>query len=87
MTKCDKCGKEVGNLFCGKCRLEIESERGKLIPVLYYDPKTKLYVPGCTVIGCPCNDRGTCSGHISLETFKYICHEFDGDNCVKQFCG
>lgn len=84
---CSKCGKEVGNLFCGHCRKELQSENNLLIPVLYYDPQTKLYRPACSVLECPCNDRGVCSSRISLDTFITLCHEYDGDNCIKQVCG
>jgi hypothetical protein len=94
MTVCDRCGKEVGNLYCGKCRAEIKRKScdsptltPDMIPVLYYDTKTKLYVPSCTVLECPCNDRGHCSSKITLDTFIAICHDYDGDNCVKQVCG
>jgi hypothetical protein len=87
MTNCDRCGKESGKLYCGRCRAIVQKERGVLIPVLYFDPETGLYVCGCTVTECPCNNLGTCSGKISLDTFKAMCHEFDGDNCIKQVCG
>lgn len=93
MTACDRCGKEAGNLFCGKCREEIKGERKQkeprqMIPVLFYDYKTKMYLPACNVSECPCNVSGMyCSSLITLETFKFICHDYDGDNCVKQVCG
>jgi|WetSurMetagenome_2_1015567.scaffolds.fasta_scaffold73509_5 hypothetical protein len=94
MTRCDRCGKESGNLYCGKCREEIKrktcntkSLESDLIPVLYYDKKLKLYAPACSVIECPCNSRGFCSSKITLDTFIMICHDYDGDNCVKQVCG
>jgi len=87
MTNCDRCGKESGKLYCGRCRAIIQKERGALIPVLYFDPVTGFYVAACTVTECPCNNLGTCTSKITLETFKAICHEFDGDNCIKQVCG
>jgi hypothetical protein len=59
-----------------------------LIPVLYYVTEKKLYVAGCNVKGCPCNIGGIhCSSLISLDTFKFVAHEYDGDNCVKLPCG
>ena len=85
--KCSRCGREVGNLFCGKCREEIRKELGQLIPVLFYDPALKMYRAGCSVLECPCNENGICSSRISLDTFKEVSHEYDGDNCVKMVCG
>ena len=97
MTKCDKCGEEVGNLFCAKCRSEIEKKTakvkfGKLIPLLFYDQEKKQYIFGCTVKGCPCNqwndqlNIGLCATrHIFLP--NRIMHEFDGDNIAQQVCG
>jgi hypothetical protein len=94
MTKCDGCGKEVGTLYCGKCRDKIRKKgiskeiQDKLIPLLYWNPINKTYVIGCTVTGCPCNTNGFCSGEIiDINQLKIILHEFDGDNCVHQFCG
>ena len=85
VSKCDKCGIESGNLFCGKCRAEILS-RHNLVPVLFYD-KTQLgYRAGCSVIECPANENGICitvMKGISQITF----HDYDGDNCIKQVCG
>lgn len=92
--KCAKCGKEVGPLYCAKCRAQIEERTeaelkgAKLIPVLYYDVANKCYRAGCTVIGCPFNFNGVCSTRIlKLDFLKPILHEFDGDNVVQQFCG
>ncbi len=95
MTKCDRCGREAGNLFCGHCRAELEQEVSKvsksldtLVPVLYWDTKAKLYRAGCTVLKCPCNANGVCkTGHLFLALMKNILHEFDGDNIIQQACG
>jgi hypothetical protein len=38
MSSCDRCGKESGKLYCGRCRAIIQKERGALIPVLYWTP-------------------------------------------------
>jgi len=89
--KCAKCNEEVGNLFCSKCRKEIEKKTskikfGKLIPLLYYDIENKYYIFGCTVKFCPCNKNGLCvSKHLFLP--KALLHEFDGDNIISQNCG
>lgn len=94
MTKCDRCGKEVGKLFCAKCRGEIEgitkfvvpANTKKLIPLLFWDPEKKHYIFGCTVKGCPCNRNGLCgTRHLTLP--KNVLHEFDGDNIIQQVCG
>jgi hypothetical protein len=85
--KCSRCDKEVGNLFCGRCREEIKKTTGQLIPVLYFDTALKLYRAGCSVLECPCNDHGVCSSRISLDTFIAESHDYDGDNCVKMVCG
>lgn len=89
--KCGKCQKEVGKLFCAKCRAKIEGKdphihfKG-LIPLLYYDSEKKRYLFGCTVAGCPNNRKGICvSEHFSLPLGFF--HEFDGDNIIKQMCG
>lgn len=85
MTKCDKCGVESGNLFCGKCRAEIVS-RHNLVPVLFYDKARKGYRAGCSVIECPSNENGICMAlHASIH--QIYLHEYDGDNCVRQECG
>lgn len=91
MTKCDSCGKEVGNLYCGNCRKKIEKETlktkfGKLLPLLFYDIENKQYVIGCYCVGCPCNNNGLCrTKHLKLPV-KFL-HEFDGNNIVHQVCG
>ena len=85
--KCARCDHEVGKLFCGHCREEIQKEQGQLIPVLFFDPAKKLYRAGCSVLECPCNERGICSSRISLETFCNLSHQYDGDNCVRMVCG
>ncbi|RLD10438.1 MAG: hypothetical protein DRI44_06085 [Chlamydiae bacterium] len=89
MTKCDKCGKEVGPLFCGHCRAEIKKIKfnpGKLIPLLYYDTENKRYVVGCTCVECPWNRDGKCiTTHEKLPV--HLFHEFDGDNIIHQVCG
>jgi hypothetical protein len=91
MTKCDKRNKEVGNLYCAKCRAKIEGRDAHihfegLIPLLYYDPEKKRYLLGCTVKGCPCNHNGICkTEHLHLP--KNLLHEFDGDNIIQQVCG
>ena len=93
MTKCDGCGKEVGKLYCAKCRAKIERKTqrkrfGKLIPLLWYDKEHRCYYAGCTVIGCPCNAGGICTtAHLTIESIKAVLHEFDGDNIIQQVCG
>ena len=83
---CAKCGKESGNLYCGKCRAEIRKSH-TLIPVLFYDKERKGFRAGCSVVDCPCNENGVCSSTLSLDTVKFVMHEYDGDNCVKLPCG
>ncbi len=94
MTRCDKCGKEVGPLFCGNCRKKIKEEsikkvgERKLIPLLYWNPATKRYAPACNCTECPWNVDGACvSEHASLEVMKQLFHEYDGDNIIHQVCG
>ena len=87
MTKCDKCGKETGPLFCGHCRMEMKKSHN-LVPVLFYDKVRKGYRAGCTCIECPWNENGACITLIlKLDLLKNILHEFDGDNIVQQVCG
>jgi len=91
MTKCDGCGKEVGKLYCGKCRDKIEKTKREIdsaviVPLLFYDRQTKTYLFACRVRGCPCNNNGICkTEHKFLP--KQILHEFDGDNIIQQVCG
>lgn len=92
--KCAKCGNEVGPLFCGHCRIEIEKgglnsdDKQDLIPLLFWNPKTKCYVPGCTCLKCPWNRGGFCATeHELFESLKLLLHEFDGDNIIHQVCG
>jgi hypothetical protein len=85
MSKCDKCGKEAGNLFCGHCRSEI-TKRHSLVPLLFYDKDKKGYRAGCSCISCPANENGICIS-VSLTISQISFHEYDGDNCIKQECG
>ena len=94
MTTCDGCKKEVGNLYCGNCREIIKHRglpkeaKGDLIPLLYWNKKTKRYVIGCYCRECPCNRDGFCSGElVDIESVKRGLHEFDNDNSFTQFCG
>lgn len=102
MSRCDRCGREAGNLYCGKCREEISlRERGAenipsddLVILLAFDRKAKLYRYGCSVKECPCNmQNGWCSKATPVIDKEFITnmlnmlHEYDGDNCVKQWCG
>jgi len=85
MTRCDRCGKESGNLFCGKCRAEI-LKRHNLIPLLFYDKEQGGYRAGCSVLDCPANENGVCiSVNAKIEDISF--HEYDGDNCIRQVCG
>jgi len=95
MTKCDKCGNEVGNLFCGHCRTilgkKYKMKLPKLIPLLFWDLKSKSYRFGCQCLGCPCNNNGIC-GSVDNNSLNMLfksdrIHEFDGDNIIKQVCG
>lgn len=91
---CERCGNEFQG-YCAKCREEIAlRERGAThIPsanleiMLAYDHETKLYRYGCSVKECPCNmQNGWCS-KATLYLDKNMLHDYDGDNCVKQWCG
>lgn len=94
MSLCEKCGTEF-QAYCAKCREEIRKKESPALPsedliiLLAFDNKTKLYRYGCSVRGCPCNLRnGWCSkGTPELAISLVHFHEYDGDNCVKQFCG
>lgn len=95
--KCDKCREEVGPLYCGRCREGIRREAEaskpkdakKVVVLLAFDPEEKVYRFGCTVVGCPMNTRdGWCmrkTPDFMFDTIKF--HAYDGDNCVRQFCG
>lgn len=85
MTLCDRCKQESGNLFCGKCRAEMQ-KRHNLIPVLFYDKEQKGLRAGCSVIGCPANENGVCIVlHKDGNLIQF--HEYDGDNCMRVNCG
>lgn len=90
---CPRCGEEVGNLYCGKCRAEIEVEAkthvpsGDMMVLLAYDKKKGLYYYGCNVDECPCNMKNGWCSKATIYLDKNMLHEFDGDNAVKQWCG
>ena len=85
MTECNKCGRESGNLYCGKCKTEI-TNRHTLIPLLFWDKGKNGYRVGCSVIGCPANENGICIIiHLNIDDISF--HEYDGDNCVRVVCG
>lgn len=101
MGVCERCGREF-QAYCAKCREEIaQRESGTehipsedLIILLAYDQKTKLYRYGCSVKDCPCNMKnGWCSKATPaidkdfLKLMLNMLHDYDGDNCVKQWCG
>jgi hypothetical protein len=101
MGICERCGREF-EAYCAKCRREIrQREKGAinmpsddLVILLAYDRKTNLYRYGCSVKDCPCNmGNGWCSKSTPtldkkfLEMMLNMLHEYDGDNCVKQWCG
>ena len=92
LTKCDKCGKESGELYCGHCREEIinsipERNPDDLIPLLFWNPKSKTYVYYCQCVGCPYNQKGFCAiEEFNFDFFKKWLHPFDGDNIIKHFC-
>jgi hypothetical protein len=95
-SKCERCGREF-QAYCAKCRQEIKAKESLAVPsdslviLLAYDTKTKLYRYGCNVTNCPCNlQNGWCSKatpEIAKDLITNRLHEYDGDNCVKQFCG
>lgn len=101
MGTCERCNREF-QAYCAKCREEIAlRERGAvhipsddLVILLVYDRKTKSYRYGCSVTECPCNMRnGWCSkATLNLDknflaAMLNMLHEYDGDNCVQQWCG
>lgn len=101
MGLCERCGREF-QAYCAKCREEISlRERGaehipseELAILLVYDRKAKLYRYGCSVTECPCNMKnGWCSKATPaidkdfMAKMLTMLHEYDGDNCIKQWCG
>ena len=99
MAHCEECGREF-QAYCAKCRERlrcieaVNQPSDELVILMAYDPKTKLYRFGCNVKDCPCNlGNGWCSKSCIaldkkwLEMMLYKLHEYDGDNCIKQFCG
>ena len=96
MSKCERCGIEF-QAYCAKCRDEIRRAETPAIPsddliiLLAYDNQGKTYRYGCSVKDCPCNlQNGWCSKKtpkIAQDLILARLHEYDGDNCVKQFCG
>ena len=86
MSKCEKCG-VVTEIYCSRCRMELQEKHRDFIPLLYWDRKKKLYRFGCTVIECPCNNGMGICGSPHTRIPKQLLHEFDGDNIIKQVCG
>jgi len=99
MSKCELCGRDF-QAYCAKCREEIRHQEMPAVPsedtfvVVAYDPKTNCYRYGCNVRGCPCNlQNGWCSKATPVIDREFtakmlnMLHEYDGDNCVKQWCG
>lgn len=99
MGVCERCSREF-EAYCGKCREEIHAEAIKQIPsddlfvLLVWDRKDSVYRYGCTVSECPCNTgQGWCSKVTpvfrkdAIEMIMRQLHEFDGDNCIQQWCG
>jgi len=99
MGICEKCGREF-QAYCANCREEIRLKEAQAVPseqliiLLAYDVKTKLYRYGCSVAECPCNlKNGWCSKATPaidkdfLISMLNMLHKYDGDNCVKQWCG
>ena len=92
MGKCERCGRDF-EAYCAKCRDEITHETHTYLPsqdifvAIIYDRQKKLYYFGCNVDGCPCNTgQGYCSKALTSIMDARL-HDFDGDNCIKQFCG
>lgn len=96
MGVCLRCNREF-EAYCAKCRDEIRQEQMPAVPsenlvvLLAFDKETKCYRYGCSVTGCPCNlQNGWCSKatpEMMVDLIKFRLHPYDGDNCVKQFCG
>ena len=96
MSRCERCGIEF-QAYCGKCREEIRQKEMPAVPsdnlvvLLAYDSLTRLYRYGCSVSECPCNlQNGWCSKatpELMRDLITAKLHDYDGDNCVKQFCG
>lgn len=99
MGKCERCGDEF-QAYCAKCRMEIKAIESvaalsnNFVILLAFDKDNHVYRYGCSVVDCPCNlGNGWCSKqtpHIDkefLEAMLNMIHEFDGDNCIKQWCG
>ncbi len=99
MGTCERCGVEF-QAYCSKCRDEIRQKETpavvseEVVTILAFDKKTALYRYGCSVSECPCNlQNGWCSKatpKIDKKMIKLMLnmlHEYDGDNCVKQWCG
>jgi len=96
MGLCERCGREF-QAYCARCREEVRHEEMPAVPsddliiLLAFDRETSLYRYGCSVKGCPCNlQNGWCSKatpKIAKDLIVQRLHEYDGDNCVKQFCG
>ena len=63
----------------------------EIVWLIGYDPIRKEYRYGCSVKGCPCNlQNGMCSKatpEFAIDLVTSRLHPYDGDNCVKQFCG
>jgi len=87
MNKCERCGIEF-QAYCAKCREEI---RQKEMPAVPSDNLIILYRYGCSVRECPCNlQNGWCSKatpDFMTDKIQFMLHPYDGDNCVKQWCG
>lgn len=59
---------------------------GEYIPLIEYNIEYDRYRFRCYCFDCPCNVNGYCD----MEPTKLLqvqLHEFDGDNCIKQWCG
>ena len=56
------------------------------MPVLSYSPINGTYRFNCYCFDCPCNQDGLCMSEFT-KIPHHLMHEFDGDNCIKNFCG